>query len=249
VIFRGGWQDWTDLRRCVLASSDVLERVQRVCRPHLANGYAQRYHFWMNYAQARSPAQRPNIAAAGWVGLGAVGIGDSPTLPLSRDADHVLTDLRVRFGAVLNQLKSVAGWKTARVQRPVQILGSLDGIETSVRQLIREQSLETMVFEHAGEKLTLNLIGIWPQCHYLKSFPFDKLRANGWRWWFKLIKVVPWESDPNYSSDPAWWPGGGDVPQAAEQSDLELIDCICILSYTKHLESVASYTWRETKIS
>ena len=54
----------------------------------------------------------------------------------SRDADHVLTDLRVRFDAVLDQLESVAGWKTARVQRPVQILGSLDGIETGVRQLI-----------------------------------------------------------------------------------------------------------------
>ena len=56
VICRGGWQDWTDLRTSVLASGDVLERVQRVCRPHLANGYAQRYHFWMNYAQAHSTA-------------------------------------------------------------------------------------------------------------------------------------------------------------------------------------------------
>lgn len=48
----------------------------------------------------------------------------------SRDADHVLTDLRSRFDAVLAELESVVGWKTARVQRPVQILGSLDGIET-----------------------------------------------------------------------------------------------------------------------
>ncbi len=39
----------------------------------------------------------------------------------SRDADHVLTDLRSRFDAVLAELESVAGWKTARVQRPVQI--------------------------------------------------------------------------------------------------------------------------------
>ena len=54
VICRGGWQDWIDLRGRVLASNGVLERVQRVCRPHLANGYAQRYHFWMNYAQAHS---------------------------------------------------------------------------------------------------------------------------------------------------------------------------------------------------
>ncbi|ATE60096.1 hypothetical protein CCZ27_09165 [Thauera sinica] len=33
-------------------------------------------------------------------------------------ADHVLTDLRLRFDEVLAQLESVAGWKTARVQRP-----------------------------------------------------------------------------------------------------------------------------------
>src|ERR1041384_8394537 len=53
---------------------------------------------------------------------------------LSRDADHVLTDLRHRFDEVLAELESVAGWRTARVKRPVLILGSLDGIETGVRQ-------------------------------------------------------------------------------------------------------------------
>ena len=67
VICRGGWQDWIDLRGRVLASNGVLERVQRVCRPHLADGYAQRFHFWMNYAQAHSHAQpadqTPSIAA------------------------------------------------------------------------------------------------------------------------------------------------------------------------------------------
>ena len=36
----------------------------------------------------------------------------------SRDADHVLTDLRQRFDEVLAELESVAGWKTARVKRP-----------------------------------------------------------------------------------------------------------------------------------
>jgi hypothetical protein len=62
---------------------------------------------------------------------------------VSTDADHVLTDLATRFDEVLAQLESVAGWKTARVRRPVQILGSLDGIETGVRQLIRSDPLET----------------------------------------------------------------------------------------------------------
>ena len=61
----------------------------------------------------------------------------------SRDADHVVADLRARFDDVLAQIESVAGWRTARVARPVMILGSLDGIETGVRQLIREEPLET----------------------------------------------------------------------------------------------------------
>lgn len=73
----------------------------------------------------------------------------------SRDADHVLTDLRGHFDAVLQELESVAGWKTARVQRPVQILGSLDGIETGVRQLIRDEPLETSVVEYQGEHITI----------------------------------------------------------------------------------------------
>ena len=73
----------------------------------------------------------------------------------SRDADHVLVNLSVRFDQVLAQLESVAGWKTARVQRPVQILGSLDGIETGVRQLVREAPLETMVLDHRGAHLTV----------------------------------------------------------------------------------------------
>lgn len=74
---------------------------------------------------------------------------------LSTDADHVLTDLRHRFDAVLADLESVAGWRTARVQRPVQILGSLDGIETGVRQLARDEPLETTQVECFGEILTV----------------------------------------------------------------------------------------------
>ena len=73
----------------------------------------------------------------------------------SRDADHVLADLRHRFDDILAELESVAGWKTARVQRPVQILGSLDGIETGVRQLIRDEPLETVDLTYHGARLTV----------------------------------------------------------------------------------------------
>ncbi len=73
----------------------------------------------------------------------------------SQDADHVLNDLRSRFDVVLQDLESVAGWKTARVRRPVMILGSLDGIETGIRQLIREQPLETTRVPLADGELTV----------------------------------------------------------------------------------------------
>lgn len=73
----------------------------------------------------------------------------------SRDADHVLTDLRDRFDDILAELESVAGWKTARVNRPVQILGSLDGIETGVRQLIRDEPLETTRVDYHGSPISV----------------------------------------------------------------------------------------------
>lgn len=74
---------------------------------------------------------------------------------VSTDADHVLTDLRGRFEHVLAELESVAGWKTARVQSPVLILGNLDGIETGIRQLIREKPLDTIQIEAGEHRVTL----------------------------------------------------------------------------------------------
>lgn len=61
---------------------------------------------------------------------------------VSFDDDHVVTDLRQRFDQVLQALEDTDGWVTARVKRPVLILGSLDGVETGVRNLIRRRPLE-----------------------------------------------------------------------------------------------------------
>ncbi len=63
----------------------------------------------------------------------------------SLDGDHVLEDLRPRFDYVLAALEAAAGWRTTRVQRPVAILGRLDGIMTGIRQLRRTRPLETEV--------------------------------------------------------------------------------------------------------
>ena len=74
---------------------------------------------------------------------------------LSYDADHVLNDLRGHFDEILEQLESVAGWQTARIRRPVLILGSLDGIETGIRQLIRKAPLETTTISLGDETITV----------------------------------------------------------------------------------------------
>ena len=69
---------------------------------------------------------------------------------VSFDDDHVLADLRERFDGVLEHLEHADGWVTARVNRPVLILGSLDGIETGIRQLIRRRPLEVEKLAVAG---------------------------------------------------------------------------------------------------
>jgi hypothetical protein len=65
----------------------------------------------------------------------------------SLDGDHIVADLRERFDEVLAALEAAAGWETERVQRPVVILGRLDGVMTGIRQLRRTQPLETEVIE------------------------------------------------------------------------------------------------------
>ena len=56
VIARGKRKDWEQLRLAVLGRTAYLKKVQRVCRPHVADPRAQRYHFWMHYAEAHLAA-------------------------------------------------------------------------------------------------------------------------------------------------------------------------------------------------
>ena len=51
VIGRGKRQDWVELRRTALRDRVVLEKVLRVCNAHVNDPYAQRYHFWKQYAE------------------------------------------------------------------------------------------------------------------------------------------------------------------------------------------------------
>lgn len=51
VIARGKWLDWAELRAAVLQDRTLLDDVERICRAHSADPYAQRYHFWLHYAE------------------------------------------------------------------------------------------------------------------------------------------------------------------------------------------------------
>lgn len=72
---------------------------------------------------------------------------------VSFDDDHLVVDLRTRFDEVLQALEDTDGWVTARVQRPVLILGRLEGVETGVRNLIRERPLEVEIVSIGGRSL------------------------------------------------------------------------------------------------
>jgi hypothetical protein len=54
LISRGGREDWMELREAVLRDKAILEKVLRVCRARVADPRAQRYHFWMHYAEGKA---------------------------------------------------------------------------------------------------------------------------------------------------------------------------------------------------
>ena len=56
VISRGKREDWEELRLAILANPVFLEKIQQVCRHRIADPRAQRYHFWMHYAEAHLAA-------------------------------------------------------------------------------------------------------------------------------------------------------------------------------------------------
>lgn len=65
---------------------------------------------------------------------------------LSYDTDHLLPTLRDKFAEVRESLESNPEWKTARVNPPVLILGSISDVEVGFRQLRRTLPVESQVF-------------------------------------------------------------------------------------------------------
>ncbi len=63
---------------------------------------------------------------------------------ISFGTDHLLTRLREHFEDVLGALTESPEWKTARMKRPVLILGSLNDVEVGFRQSVRTLPIETL---------------------------------------------------------------------------------------------------------
>lgn len=105
---------------------------------------------------------------------------------VSLDADHVLTDLADRFDVLLDALEATDGWATARVRRPVLILGNLDGVDTGIRQLVRRRPLEVEeVVLAAGQRLRVPTL---PEMARVKAWL--TVRRNATRDYIDLVALA-----------------------------------------------------------
>lgn len=55
VIGRGQRGSWESLQAALGADIEIRSKVVRVCAAHIGDPYAQRYHFWNNYALRQAP--------------------------------------------------------------------------------------------------------------------------------------------------------------------------------------------------
>ena len=98
---------------------------------------------WENTLAAGVLAQ----ALVGGVAVGGTAAAIYAGHRLSMDVDHLMMDLRSHFDEVLDKLSEAKEWKTARLKRPVLILGSLNDCEVVFRQSLRTRPIETVIIE------------------------------------------------------------------------------------------------------
>ena len=51
VIDRGKRADWAQLRAAAIQDRGLMDKILRVSSAHAHDPYAQRYHFWRQYAE------------------------------------------------------------------------------------------------------------------------------------------------------------------------------------------------------
>jgi len=113
-----------------------------------------------NQKPGESAASHAQARAVEWAGILKAGVHAQRLVPgavcvggtaaalyaghrVSLDTDHLLPALRDHFEDVRARLETQPEWKTARVNPPVLILGSIGGVEVGFRQLKRSLPIET----------------------------------------------------------------------------------------------------------
>ena len=51
IIYRGGVNDWRELKAHVDVDSSLAAKILKVCAAKIVDPYAQRYHLWNYYAK------------------------------------------------------------------------------------------------------------------------------------------------------------------------------------------------------
>lgn len=137
VISRGSWSDWAELRRAALDHPAVLHRLSRVCAAFAHDSTAQRHQFWRQFAEHE--VQRDQFRTSYLLDLLHAAGSASHDPMCGQDAE------------ALSDFKALVGLATP----VVPAVGCLDGIETSVRKLVRSDQLELEVIQIDGRQVMI----------------------------------------------------------------------------------------------
>jgi hypothetical protein len=167
IIRRGDWRDWVQLRRAAHRDAAVLARIERICGPAACHP-PQEGAPTTQLLEEVCPATRcPRGMTCSPPPRGSRRCCPRPcwwaarrpqcmrAIAFRRMRIMCLGDLRTQFDLILAELESVAGWRTARVNRPVLIWAVWTASRTGIRQLIRDEPLETREISVAGQRLRL----------------------------------------------------------------------------------------------
>lgn len=97
---------------------------------------------WRSVLAAGVKAQR---LVRGAVAVGGTAAALYARHRFSNDTDHLVPGLRDGYDEVRESLERSPDWKTARVQPPVLILGSVDGVQVGFRQPRRTSPIATSI--------------------------------------------------------------------------------------------------------
>lgn len=97
----------------------------------------------------------------------------------SNDTDHLVAGLRDSFDEVREKLEASGEWRTARVQAPVLILGSIGDVQVGFRQPRRASPVETAIMPTPAGSLVVptldELIGMKAYLAYSRNALRDYL--------------------------------------------------------------------------